>query len=432
MLRQIPAQRQAQSLPRERIAHNRDQAVRELVGYAVESVPHFRELFARAALDPRDIRGAADLERLPLVEKTLVQADPARFLSTSEAARDAIEFRTGGTTAMPLTVYHDRSSLIANIAYGERERAVERAFTGRGYRYPVLDVRPMTGTIVRVQDFYADALFRPLRPRRQLVPVDRAPEDVLAAIERLRPSVLRGHGAHLELLFRLAADGVGLTHRPRAIVYAGDTMSDDGREFIESEFGIPVLSVYGAVECFKIGFTCEERVGFHLHEDLVHVMLVDPNGERVPAGERGEVVVSNLVNRGTVLINYRLGDLATLTDEPCACGRTSRRLIDLAGRVNEVLELEDGTLVDPTAVVHALRGCTGMRQFQLVQRRRTDFELRVVVDETEEADRSLAEGTLRLRAVLHGAAIEVVRMREFERTAAGKFRPIVPLEPIAP
>ena len=136
--------------------------------------------------------------------------------------------------------------------------------------------------------------------------------------------------------------------------YAGDTMSDAGRRLIETEFGIPVLSAYNAVVCFKIGFTCERRAGFHLHEDLCDVRVVDQAGDDVPPRERGEVVVSNLVNRATVLLNYRLGDVARLEDEPCDCGRTARRLVDLEGRVDDLIELESGEYVYPTRVWRCL------------------------------------------------------------------------------
>jgi len=41
-------------------------------------------------------------------------------------------------------------------------------------------------------------------------------------------------------------------------------MTDPGKAFIEREFSVPVLSMYNAVEAFKIGFFCEARHGFHL------------------------------------------------------------------------------------------------------------------------------------------------------------------------
>lgn len=410
----------------------RDERVRELVRYAAETVPYYRDLFRDARLDSHDIRDADDLERLPLLDKRMVQADPARFRSVSKAGRDGLEVRGTGTTGMPLAVFHDRRSLLANIAYGERERAVERAFVGRRYRYRVLDIHSRVGVFGLVQGFYREALFRPTRPKRQRVTLDVRPEEVVETIERVRPAVVRGRGANLELIFRTAAAGGGLSHRPAAVVYTGDMMSPGARRLIERDFETAVLSVYNANECFKIGFTCEERNGFHLHEDLVQVGLVDRDGRRVAASERGEVTVTNLVNRGTVLVNYLLGDFARLSEDRCPCGRESRRLLQLEGRVEEIVELADGARVDPSDLRAPFRVRDGILRFQLVQRERDRFELRVTIGMTTAAERALAEAVSELHTLLHGARVDIVRVESLEPPPGQKFRPIVPLGTPAP
>ena len=75
------------------------------------------------------------------------------------------------------------------------------------------------------------------------------------------------------------------------------------------------MSRYCAVESFKIGYFCEERTGFHLHEDLCHLRVLAADGREAAPGEPGEVVISNLVNHASVLLNYRLGDIATYSSE---------------------------------------------------------------------------------------------------------------------
>jgi phenylacetate-CoA ligase len=421
VLRHLPGQRRAQGLPLEHLAARRDARIRALVRHAAATVPHYRDL------DPDAMRSAADLDHLPLVDKSAVQADPDRFRSESRRGRDAVRLRTTGSTALPLTVFHDRASLLANLAYSERERAVEAHFVGRRYGYRVVDVRAPAGTVGRVQSFYAEATFRPGRPQRRPLSVEMSPEEVLAAIERLRPAVVRSYGGYLELLFRVAAAKGTLRHRPRAVLYSGDTMSDPGRELIASGFGIPVLSKYNAVECFKIAFTCEEGTGFHLHEDLCHVRLVHADGRPCAPGEKGEVVLSNLMNHGTVLLNYRLGDLARLTDEPCPCGRSTRRLLDLEGRVDEFFELAGGSYVYPTEVWRLFRERPEILRYQLVQHDRDRFELRTVTSGPDDADDVVAGVVAVLRALLRGAQVAPTRVGELAAGPGGKFRHLVPL-----
>ena len=98
-----------------------------------------------------------------------------------------------------------------------------------------------------------------------------------------------------------------------------------------------VLSVYQAVEIGIIGWECERQCGHHLNVDLCPIRILDSDRRELPIGESGQVVTSNLVNRGTVLLNYMLGDLATRLPEPCGCGRSLPLLSHVQGRTTDWL-----------------------------------------------------------------------------------------------
>ena len=51
------------------------------------------------------------------------------------------------------------------------------------------------------------------------------------------------------------------------------------------------------------------------------VEIVDTAGKVVPAGESGEIVVTHLFTSEFPFVRYRTGDVGTLSDRPCACGR---------------------------------------------------------------------------------------------------------------
>jgi phenylacetate-CoA ligase len=69
VLRLLPAQHRIPFLPREKVAALRDARIRDIVRYAAETVPHYRDLFAREGIDPREIRSASELRQLPLIDK---------------------------------------------------------------------------------------------------------------------------------------------------------------------------------------------------------------------------------------------------------------------------------------------------------------------------------------------------------------------------
>ena len=145
ILRELPGQRRIPYLPADRIAE-RDRRVRELAAFAAAHVPHYRDL----GLDPREIQTAGDLAKLPLIDKKKIQEDPERFRPETPDRDDVRPFRTAGSTGIPLTIPHDRRSLLANIAWGERERAAEMRLCGRRYGYDVADGANVHPVLVRV------------------------------------------------------------------------------------------------------------------------------------------------------------------------------------------------------------------------------------------------------------------------------------------
>jgi phenylacetate-coenzyme A ligase PaaK-like adenylate-forming protein len=428
ILRTLPGQRGVPFLAPAKIAELRDARVRETVRYAAETVPYYRELFAREGIDPREIRSADDLAELPVIDKSVLNEDPSRFRSQSAAGHDVVAFRTSGyATGYPHDIFHDRRSLLANIAFSERERAVEAAYCGRRFRYSGAHLRYDPAAVTQVQAFYDGAAFRPLRPRHHPIAIEPSVERVVEILNSVRPDAIRSYGTYLEAFFRIVAARDLTLHRPKVLVYGGDRMTTEGRALIENRFGVPVLSRYSAIEAFKIGYFCEVRDGFHLHEDLCHVVLVDADGRPVPAGEPGEVMISNLVNRGTVLLNYKLGDLGRMTAEPCTCGRTFRRLLDLDGRVTDVVQLPSGDVVHQFALWGVIKLVEGVIRYQLVQHEPARFELSLMTVDRTTYDRVADEIAAQVRDLLQGADVEATYRELLELGPRGKFKPIVPL-----
>lgn len=99
--------------------------------------------------------------------------------------------------------------------------------------------------------------------------------------------------------------------------------------------------------CFSIGtsgvvagFSCESVRGIHLRESEYRVEIVDRNGNPLPEGERGEMVLFPV---SAPELRYSMGEDAVLRTGPCSCGSTEPLLVDIrAGRTEadaDLLEL---------------------------------------------------------------------------------------------
>ena len=415
-------------LGRQELEAMRDRRLQRTVRYAAATVPYYRELFRAQGIDPAEIRTARDLDRLPLLDKATVRQNPEQFRSTSPLGQSAVPFVTSGTTGQPLKVYHDRDSLLRNTGLNRRESDVIKNLLGerKPLRTAVITYPDNTGA--RVQQFLRGSRMRPGGADYATFYVSEPVQQVVAKLNGYQPEVIGSYGSYLEALFRMAAAGALDLHLPKVAFYFSDTLTDAGKRLIEDHFHVPVVSRYSAVEAFKIAFTCEQRSGFHMHEDIMDLKVVDSHGRRVEPGQKGEVVISNLANHGTVLLNYRLGDIGVLSAERCSCGRSFALLSTLEGRVEDVIYLRNGGFVHPRVIWSAFKHRSGILRYQLIQTTVDRFELRLVTVDQASFDQSTTEIVAGLHSLLGAdSVIEPLRQDELQPYGSAKFRPVIAL-----
>lgn len=413
----------------ERIERLQRRRVSAIARHAFRSVPFYAEAMRALGLHPEELRRAEDLARLPLLDGVTVRRDVERFTSRAVAERLAMRSSGSGLTHVRSVVWWDASSQLAKLAIAERDRAVVVRMLGRSWGLSHLYVLPEASVSLDLRDWW-DA--RILVPRglaeRNVIPAERPFAEVADRIDEVRPDVVYSYGSFADRFFRhLSGSGRELAG-PRVWVYGGDTLPPDGRALIERGFGVPVLSTYQTVETGRLGFECEARTGFHLNVDLCAVRIVDDGGRDVGPGTPGEVVVSNLFNRATVLLNYRLGDRAVLATGSCPCGRGLPRLESLEGRVSEVVRLADGREVSSMILRNLVKDELGFAlQCQVVQPQPGRVVWRVVPlpgQGTDEARRGLLDRTRQLV----GPDVGVEFVDEIAVTAGGKHLAVAPVD----
>ena len=402
--------------------------IREIVDHAYETVPYYRETMDRLGLRPGELRDAADLARLPLLEREDLQRDPEYFTACDWPRESYVQMLSGGSSGAPLTVFRDPFALFQDACVRERHRAVTMRLAGRRWRLRQLTVVPSLA-VGRATVGAFDR--RSLLPRSLRVVADqisiRAPlSEVVARLAAFRPDSLSAHGSFLERLFVHLHETRTPFHRPKVVHYGGDALADSVRRLITDEFGIAVTSGYGAMEAFNIGFECEEHSGLHLNVDINPLRIVDPGGHVVADGESGEVVVSNLVNRGTVVLNYRLGDLARMIPGRCRCGRTLPLMSFVEGRVSEWLRSPSGELVHPQEVRALIEEDLGVLRYRVVQNAPDRFDLLLVTG----PDCDVGALRERVRAELgellgSDVTLRVSEVEDLPRSRIGKSGPVV-------
>jgi phenylacetate-CoA ligase len=365
----------------ESLLSRQNRRVRRIIRFAWEHVPFYRREMLARGLHPEDFRSAADLDLLPLIDGQIYARNPHLFQPQDALPTAGLVLQSSGTSGSTKQLRHDRRSLLLALAHGHRQRHVLAHFTGRVTGYRELNLVRDGSVASQIRSFYEDHLWTPRRvdlTRAVLTPGELPLDAEIARINDFMPDVLMGYGSYLGALFLSAARRGLKIHRPRAVVYGADSMPAPDRAYLETELGIPVISTYQSTEALRIGFQCELRRGLHVSIDAVAVRIADAGGRTVPPGQPGDVIISNLTNRATVLLNYRLGDVAVFGSEPCPCGRTLPVIDSLEGRSDDLIHLADGRSLHALQVMRRLRTASSVERIQVVQQDHQSFSILAV------------------------------------------------------
>jgi phenylacetate-CoA ligase len=421
-------ERRVPFLPRAEIEKLQRARLERTVRHAWRTVPYWRRAMEERGLVPSDIATAADLARLPLLEERDVRLrlDELRSEEWRDRETAVLESSASGRGSVPKCIPWDPDAALTRLAHAERDRAVVLRLCGGGRGRRQLFILPECSTSLRLRAWWDQRIALPPRfARREQLSPESSFEEMLERLELLRPAIIYSYGSVTERFFRFLEATATKAALPAVWVYGGDGMHREWREWAERR-GCRVYSTYQAVEVGRIGFECERREGFHLNVDLCHVRILDREGNDVAAGEPGEVVVSNLVNRATVLLNARIGDRAVLSPEPCPCGRSLPLLVSLEGRVWEMVQLGDGRELTTTSLQNIFAESLHFSvQHQIVYPGPGRVEWRVVPLPGADVETAVRRMEARAREMLGPETrfrVEIVG--EIRATAGGKAPPM--------
>ncbi|KGP91061.1 phenylacetate--CoA ligase [Pontibacillus chungwhensis BH030062] len=347
-----------------------------------ENVPFYREQFDALGLKPSDIQTVKDVQKLPFLQKKDLRAHYPFGLFAVDRSELVRLHASSGTSGKPTVVGYTKkdvqmwSDLVAraiSLAGGKKGEILHNAY---GYGL-------FTGGLGL--HFGSEEL------GMATVPVSGGnTERQITLIEDFKPTVICGTPSYmLNIAERMELMGKD----PRATslkygIFGAEPWSEEMRRTLEEKFDIKACDIYGLSEVLGPGVAmeCHEaQDGLHVAEDHFLVEVIDPETmQPVPDGEDGELVFTSLTKEAFPVIRYRTGDIASVTREPCACGRTTARMSRVKGRIDDMLIIR-GVNVFPSEIEHFLLQVKGIvPHYQLHLMRKGSMqqvELQVEVDE---------------------------------------------------
>src|SRR5882724_13235665 len=334
------------------------------LAHAYARVPHFRRTFDDADVTPDSLSELADIVRLPFSTKADLRDNFPFGLFAVPREQVVRLHASSGTTGKPTVVGYTRADLDLWSDVMARSIACMGARPGDIF-HNAFGYGLFTGGL----GFHYGAE----RLGLTTVPVSGGATERQVMLMRDFGARVLGATPSYALNIAEVAAGMGVDLRKLSLRYGcfgAEPWSEAMRADLEAKFGIKAQDVYGLSEIIGPGVACEchqAQSGLHVWEDHFLVEVIDPDTlQAVPAGEPGELVLTTLTKEALPMLRYRTRDVTRLVEEPCACGRTHRRVMRMTGRSDDLLIIR-GVNVYPSQVEAFLVGFPGLApHYQIV------------------------------------------------------------------
>jgi len=312
--------------------------LRDIVKCAWDNSPYYREKYRDVGLSDGIINSFAEFELLPPLEKSEIREHGDLILNQNFPKRLLKESSTGGSTGIPVKVFHDRSIPLDTVGW-----YVLRQFGG--------DISDNAAFLERYnphrQKFPVNKLMW-LPTRRCFLDVSNITNerwhDFYRRCRGISPVYIQGYvGAVEEFAEFLSRNSLSLPSL-RFVWTTAAPLTDASRLRMELIFKCPVYSQYGCCECYWLASECRQKQ-MHYFDTIRHFEILDENNRPLPDGETGDLAITDLLNHAFPLIRYRNGDRLKKLPGNCSCGSRLPLLGKINGRTTDIIRLPGGGCV---------------------------------------------------------------------------------------
>lgn len=361
-------------------------------------------------------------DKFPVISKQDIRASQDDYISSDFNKKDLIQMATSGSTGTPFICYQ-------NSGKKRRVNAEIIYYSGKaGYRLG--DNLSYIRSIVRQNK---KSKLKQFLQNQTLIDCSKLSDSgVESLIAILKSQSQKG---------RITLLGYGSTYTAikdycvrhhidcfdeidvRGVISGSDMLYDETRAIISKVFGyVPVVSRYSNEENGVLGQDEGLNNIFTINEANYIIEIVDDEGNAVEDGTLGRIVVTDLYNYAMPMIRYDTGDVGAIQLYKIN-GRKKRCICQFSGRRVDLISDANGSAISPHTITNLMWSFPEITQFQLIQKGKTLYTLRLNVDGQITKKDEIIDS---LRKVLGDLAqIDVEQVNEIPVLASGKRRYIV-------
>lgn len=288
------------------------------VDYAFENIPLYRKKYSKIGYVKGSIKTWDDFYKLPYLRKEeLIEGFP------NEIVKDINDFvlstRSSGSSGKFVTIAVSKDAI-----YKDTLQTIRQFNMQSGGKYcaedTILYIYTCPWWVNNVGGKY----------KQDYLSTTTKVEETVKYIIDTKPKYISTYPTYLE---KIASTGVQLSnYGVELVIVHSEQTNAKQREMLAKALDVSVLDEYSSEELTRIALECPNHQ-YHLEEDACFIEIVDKDGKKIPYGEIGIVVGTNLLNTATPIIRYIQGDLAKIIPhEKCDCGNNGRIIEGVKGR----------------------------------------------------------------------------------------------------
>lgn len=395
-------------LSSEQILKFQEKKLRDIILYAYNNVPYYKELFDKIKLVPADIATIEDLKKIPVLTKDAIRKNYQDIISSAYKAKDKklIYVSTTGSSGIPL-----------KIALSAQEMTYSYLLLHYGYFKSGVRLFAKIAHLKALSGPKIEKSRNPLSLLKEYeVDLKNGPSKNIQELNTIKPDYIYGYPSYLSLAAKfILANNSKLVFKPRGIFTNGEILTDSAKSLISKAFGCPVKDTYGSAEFFRIAFECKCG-NLHIIPDSV-IMETQDNAS--------EAIITSLYHRAMPLIRYKIGDCLSISNEKCGCNLNFTIIKNIIGRSDDFLLLPSGRIISARAI-NLLDDVPGVIEYQIIQQQKDYFEVLVKPDVLF-SDKSTQQIKDIIQSGCMGESIQIniITTDNIKRSQTGKLRAVI-------
>jgi phenylacetate-CoA ligase len=312
----------------------------KMIKYAYNNVTFYKNHYNSNNFHPNDIITPDDWNKVPIVTKEMIINNLQDFVSKNTKKKYFKKSSTGGSTGVPLTVYHDRRFPVETIGWRlldwwDIKKGNNIAFALRNTRNNL------------VSKWSNRVLWFPTK-RIWIDAKKMSEHDIkifLNEFNRIKPTILQGYVGAITHIAEYIAENEISVYSPSAVWVTSSPITETQRNIIKNAFQTNIYDQYGCGEVFWIAAQCREVGGLHVFSDVRHLEYVNTSGFNVQVGEFGDALITDLENYVFPIIRYKNGDRGRYLKHECECGLPFPVIDSVKGRITDMIKSLNGDTI---------------------------------------------------------------------------------------